>query len=62
MRNCADDRKKVIEIFERFAIFLQNDLNEIEYTLNIGEACENISKLQKSFHETSKTKLRFGAY
>ena len=55
MRNCADDRKKVIEIFERFAIFLQNDLNEIEYTLNIGEACENISKLQKSFHETSKT-------
>ena len=38
-----------------FAIFLQNDLNEIEYTLNIGEACENISKLQKSFHETSKT-------
>ena len=55
MRNCADDRKKIIEIFERFDKFLQNDLNEIEYTLNIGETCENISKLQKSFHETSKT-------
>ena len=55
MRNCADNRKKIIEIFERFAKFLQNDLNEIEYTLNIGETCENISKLQKSFHETSKT-------
>ena len=54
MRNCADDRKKIIEIFERFAKFLQNDRNEIEYTLNIGETCENISKLQKSFHETSK--------
>ena len=55
MRNCADDRKKIIEIFERFTKFLQNDRNEIEYTLNIGETCENISKLQKSFHETSKT-------
>lgn len=55
MRNCADDRKKIIEIFERFDKFLQNDLNEIEYTLNIGETCENISKLQKSFQETSKT-------
>ena len=55
MRNCADDRKKIIAIFERFDKFLQNDLNEIEYTLNIGETCENISKLQKSFHETSKT-------
>ena len=55
MRNCTDNRKKIIEIFERFAKFLQNDLNEIEYTLNIGETCENISKLQKSFHETSKT-------
>ena len=55
MRNCADDRKKIIEIFERFGKFLQNDLNEIEYTLNIGETCENISKLQKSFQETSKT-------
>ena len=55
MRNCADDRKKIIGIFERFDTFLQNDLNEIEYTLNIGETCENISKLQKSFHETSKT-------
>ena len=55
MRNCADDRKKIIEIFERFDKFLQNDLNAIEYTLNIGETCENISKLQKSFHETSKT-------
>ena len=55
MRNCADDRKKITEIFERFDKFLQNDLNEIEYTLNIGETCENISKLQKSFHETSKT-------
>lgn len=55
MRNCADDRKKIIAIFERFDTFLQNDLNEIEYTLNIGETCENISKLQKSFHETSKT-------
>ena len=55
MRNCTDDRKKIIEIFERFDKFLQNDLNEIEYTLNIGETCENISKLQKSFHETSKT-------
>ena len=54
MRNCADNRKKIIEIFERFAKFLQNDLNEIEYTLNIGETFENISKLQKSFHETSK--------
>ena len=54
MRNYADDRKKIIEIFERFAKFLQNDLTEIEYTLNIGETCENISKLQKSFHETSK--------
>lgn len=55
MRNCADDRKKIIEIFERFGKFLQNDLNEIEYTLNIGETCESISKLQKSFQETSKT-------
>ena len=55
MRNCAGDRKKIIEIFERFAKFLQNDPNEIEYTLNIGETCENLSKLQKSFHETSKT-------
>ena len=55
MRNCADDRKRIIEIFERFGKFLQNDLNEIEYTLNIGETCENISKLQKSFQETSKT-------
>ena len=55
MRNCAGDRKKIIEIFERFAKFLKNDLNEIEYTLNIGETCENLSKLQKSFHETSKT-------
>ena len=55
MRNCADDRKKIIAIFERFDKFLQNDLNEIEYTLNIGETCENISKLQKSFQETSKT-------
>lgn len=55
MRNCAGDRKKIIEIFERFVKFLQNDPNEIEYTLNIGETCENLSKLQKSFHETSKT-------
>ena len=31
MRNCAGDRKKIIEIFERFAKFLQNDPNEIEY-------------------------------
>ena len=54
MRNCTDDRTKIIEIFERFAKFLQNDRNDIEYTLNIGETCGNISKLQKSFHETSK--------
>ena len=40
MRNCAGDRKKIIEIFERFVKFLQNDPNEIEYTLNIGETCE----------------------
>ena len=55
MKNCTDDRRKIIEIFEQFGEFLQNDLNGIEYTLNIGEKCESISKLQKSFHETSKT-------
>ena len=55
MKDCTDDRRKIIEIFEQFGEFLQNDLNGIEYTLNIGEKCESISKLQKSFHETSKT-------
>ena len=55
MKDCTDDRKKIIKIFEQFGEFLQNDLNGIEYTLNIGEKCESISKLQKSFHETSKT-------
>ena len=55
MKDCTDDRKKIIKIFEQFSEFLQNDLNGIEYTLNIGEKCESISKLQKSFHETSKT-------
>ncbi|WP_455720412.1 PucR family transcriptional regulator [Agathobacter sp.] len=55
MKDCTDDRKKIIDIFQQFGEFLQNDLNGIEYTLNIGEKCESISKLQKSFHETSKT-------
>ena len=55
IKDCTDDRRKIIKIFEQFGEFLQNDLNGIEYTLNIGEKCESISKLQKSFHETSKT-------
>ncbi len=55
MKDCTDDRKKIIKIFEQFGEFLQNDLNGIEYTLNIGEKCESISKLQNSFDETSKT-------
>ena len=55
MKDCTDDRQTVIDIFKQFGEFLQNDLNGIEYTLNIGEKCESISKLQKSFHETSKT-------
>ena len=37
MKDCTDDRKKIIKKFSNNLVsFLQNDLNGIEYTLNIG--------------------------
>ena len=45
MKDCTDDRKKIIDIFKQFGEFLQNDLNGIEYTLNIGEKCESMGRM-----------------
>lgn len=54
MKDCTDDRKKIIKIFEQFGEFLQNDLNGIEYTLNIGEKCESISNYKRAFTKPLK--------
>ena len=55
MNDCTDKRDIIVDIFTKFDAFLKNEYSDIRYTLNIGEKCDNISKLQKSFHETSKT-------
>ena len=55
MNDCTDKRDIIVHIFTKFDAFLKNEYSDIRYTLNIGEKCDNISKLQKSFHETSKT-------
>lgn len=55
MNDCTDKRDIIVDSFTKFDAFLKNEYSDIRYTLNIGEKCDNISKLQKSFHETSKT-------
>ena len=55
MKDCSQQREVIIQIFNEFGEFLKSEYKDMEYTLNIGEKCENLSKLQKSFHETSKT-------
>lgn len=55
MEDCSDRRDKITGIFKEFDGFLNSERSDIEYTLNIGEKCASLSKLKKSFHETSKT-------
>lgn len=55
MKDCSGCRQIIIEIFDEFTAFLQSEHEGICYTLNIGEKCSGLSKLQKSFHETSRT-------
>lgn len=55
IRDCSGQRELITEIFDEFTSFLQSEHEGICYTLNIGERCSSLSKLQKSFQETSKT-------
>lgn len=55
MKDCSGCRQIITEIFDEFTAFLQSEHEGICYTLNIGETCSSLSKLQKSFHETSRT-------
>ena len=55
IRDCSGQRELITEIFDEFTSFLQSEHGGICYTLNIGERCSSLSKLQKSFQETSKT-------
>ena len=55
MKDCSGCRQIITEIFDEFTAFLQSEHEGICYTLNIREKCSSLSKLQKSFHETSRT-------
>lgn len=49
MNDCTDKRDIIVDIFTKFDAFLKNEYSDIRYTLNIGEKCDNISKLQRAF-------------
>lgn len=54
MEDCSSKREIIIDIFNEFDEMLQIDHEGFLYTLNVGEKCESIKALQKSFQETSK--------
>lgn len=55
MKDSDGQRERVSAIFTEFAQSLYERHEGISYAVNIGEKCDKLSGLQKSFRETSKT-------
>lgn len=54
MTDCSEKRELTISIFKEFEEFMYQEYPNLQYSLNIGEKCNSLMDLQKSFHETSK--------